>query len=153
MNMKKTKVMVFISNDPFQKFVFKGDIIMHLQTFKYQGILLETTLKLDSVVKHLVAANRCSLFTLNQCYVELHIMDIKLHCDLFNTLLHSIANYAYEIWVDSKKIEAIEIVYRRFFKSDALLGPGVNPLEGSPNVKLRKLGPKGTLPASNSRKG
>jgi hypothetical protein len=37
--------------------------------------------------------------------------------------------------------------------SDALLGPGVNPLEGSPNVKLRKLGPKGTLPASNSRKG
>ncbi len=36
---------------------------------------------------------------------------------------------------------------------DALLGPGVNPLEGSPNVKLRKLGPKGTLPTSNSRKG
>jgi hypothetical protein len=36
---------------------------------------------------------------------------------------------------------------------DALLGPGVNPLEGSPNVKLRKLGPKGTLPASNSKKG
>jgi hypothetical protein len=36
---------------------------------------------------------------------------------------------------------------------DALLGPGVNPLEGSPNVKLRKLGPNGTLPASNSRKG
>ncbi len=38
-------------------------------------------------------------------------------------------------------------------KIDALLGLGVNPLEGSPNVKLRKLGPKGTLPASNSRKG
>jgi hypothetical protein len=37
--------------------------------------------------------------------------------------------------------------------SDALLGPGVNPLEGSPNVKLRKLGPKGTLPASNSKRG
>ncbi len=35
---------------------------------------------------------------------------------------------------------------------DALLGPGVYPLEGSPNVKLRKLRPKGTLPASNSRK-
>jgi hypothetical protein len=37
--------------------------------------------------------------------------------------------------------------------NDALLSPGVNPLEGSPNVKLRKLGPKGTFPASNSRKG
>jgi hypothetical protein len=37
--------------------------------------------------------------------------------------------------------------------NDALLGPRVNPLEGSPNVKLRKVGTKGTLPASNSRKG
>jgi hypothetical protein len=36
---------------------------------------------------------------------------------------------------------------------DALLGLGVNPLEGSPNVKLRKVGTEGTLPASNSRKG
>jgi hypothetical protein len=36
---------------------------------------------------------------------------------------------------------------------DALLGPGVNPLEGSPNVKLRKVGTEGTLPVSNSRKG
>jgi hypothetical protein len=37
--------------------------------------------------------------------------------------------------------------------SNTLLGPRVNPLEGSPNVKLRKVGTKGTLPASNSRKG
>jgi hypothetical protein len=29
---------------------------------------------------------------------------------------------------------------------DALLGPGVNPLEGSPNVKLRKLGTEGHAP-------
>jgi hypothetical protein len=47
-------------------------------------------------------------------------MDIKLCCDLFNTLVHSIASYACEVWVDSNKIEAIEIVYRRFLKS--LLG-------------------------------
>jgi hypothetical protein len=43
-------------------------------------------------------------------------MDVKLHCDLFNTLVHSTASYACEIWVDSKKIEAIEVVYRRFLK-------------------------------------
>jgi hypothetical protein len=35
-------------------------------------------------------------------------------------LVRSTSSYAYEVWVDSKKIEAIEIVYRRFFKS--LLG-------------------------------
>ncbi len=29
---------------------------------------------------------------------------------------------------------------------DALLGPGVNPLEGSPNVKLRKLRTEGHAP-------
>ncbi len=39
------------------------------------------------------------------------------------------------------------------FLNDTLLGPEVNPLEGSPNVKLRKLGPKGMLPTSNFRKG
>ncbi len=34
--------------------------------------------------------------------------------------MRSIASYAYEVWVDSKKIEAIEVVYQGFFKS--LLG-------------------------------
>ncbi len=28
--------------DPCQEFVFKGDVIEHVQTFKYLGILLET---------------------------------------------------------------------------------------------------------------
>jgi hypothetical protein len=44
-------------------------------------------------------------------------MDVKLHCDLFNTLVRSIASYACEVWVDSKKIKAIEVVYQGFFKS------------------------------------
>jgi hypothetical protein len=80
------------------------------------GILLKTTLNLDNVMEHLATASRHSLFALNRCCAELHIMDIKLRCDLFNTLVHSIASYAYEVWVDSKKIKAIEIVYRGFFK-------------------------------------
>jgi hypothetical protein len=118
--MKKTKVMVFNFVDPCQKFVFEGDIIEHVQTFNYLGILLETTLNLDSAVEHLAVASSRLLFALNHRCAELCIMDVKLHCDFFNTLVHSTANYAYEIWVDSKKIEAIEVVYQRFFKS--LLG-------------------------------
>jgi hypothetical protein len=47
-------------------------------------------------------------------------MDVKLRCDLFNTLVHSTVSYACEVWVDSKKIEAIKVVYRGFLKS--LLG-------------------------------
>jgi hypothetical protein len=39
----KKKVMVFNSIDPCQEFVFKGDVIERVQTFKYMGILLETT--------------------------------------------------------------------------------------------------------------
>jgi hypothetical protein len=92
-------------------FVFEGDVIERVRTFKYLKILLKTTLNLDSAVEHLAATSRRSLFTLNRCNVELHIMDIKLCCDLFNMFMRSIANYAYEVWVDSKKIEAIEIVY------------------------------------------
>jgi hypothetical protein len=97
--------------------VFEGDAIKCVHTFKYLGILLKTTSNLDNVVEHLATANRRSLFVLNRHCVELRIMDVKLRCDLFNTLVCSIASYACEVWVDSKKIEAIEVVYRGFFKS------------------------------------
>jgi len=45
---------------------------------------------------------------LNCHCVDLRIMDIKLHYDLFNMLVCSTIGYACEVWVDSKKIEAIE---------------------------------------------
>jgi hypothetical protein len=44
-------------------------------------------------------------------------MDVNLCYDLFNTLVHSMTSYACEVWVDYKKIEAIEIMYRKFLKS------------------------------------
>jgi hypothetical protein len=110
-NVKKTKVMVFNSVDPYQEFVFEGDVIECVKTFKYLGILLKTTPNLDSAMEHLVTVSRCSLFTLNRCCAELHIMDIKLHSDLFNTLVCSTTSYACEVWVDSKKIKVIEVVY------------------------------------------
>jgi len=96
-NVKKTKVVVFNSIDPCQEFVFEGDIIERVQTFKYLGILLKNTLNLDSAVEHLAAANRCSLFALNCQCAELRIMDVKLCCDLFNTLVRSIASYTCEV--------------------------------------------------------
>jgi hypothetical protein len=111
MNVKKTKVMVFNYVDPCQKFVFEGDINERVHTFKYLEILLKTTLNLDSVVKHLIATSRCSLFALNCHCAKLCIMDVKLRCDLFNMLVCSTASYAYEVWVDSKKIKVIEVVY------------------------------------------
>jgi hypothetical protein len=83
--------------------LFEGDIIERVQTFKYLGILLKTTSNLDNAVEHLVAASRRSLFALNCHCAELRIMDVKLHCDFFNTLVHSTTNYACEVWVDSKK--------------------------------------------------
>ncbi len=109
--------MVFNFADPCQEFVFKGDVIERVQTFKYLGILLKTTPNLDSALEHLVVASRRSLFALNHRYAELRIMDVKLCCDLFNTLVRSTTIYACEVWVDSKKIEAIEVMYRRFLKA------------------------------------
>jgi hypothetical protein len=109
--------MVFNSIDPCEEFVFKGDIIESVHTFKYLGVLLKTTPNLDSVVEHLVAASRCSLFTLNRHCAELCIMDVKLCYGLFNKLVRSTTNHVCEVWVESKKIEAIEVVYRGFFKS------------------------------------
>jgi len=119
-NVKKTKVVVFNLVNPCLEFMFDGDVIGRVQTFKYLGILLKTTLNLDSAVEHLVVANKHSLFALDYRCAELCIMDVKLHFDLLNMLVRSITSYAYDVWVDSKKIKAIEVVYLRFFKS--LLG-------------------------------
>jgi len=44
-------------------------------------------------------------------------MDVKLRCDLLNTLVRSTASYACEVWVDSRKIKAIKVVYWGFLKS------------------------------------
>ncbi len=120
MKVKKTKVMVFNSVHPCQNFVFEDDSIERVQTFKYPGILLETTSKLDSAVERLATTSMHLLFALNRQCVELRIMDVKLHYDLFNMLVRSITSYVCEVWVDSKKIKAIEIEYQRFLKS--LLG-------------------------------
>jgi hypothetical protein len=106
---EKTKVMVFNFVDPCQEFVFEGDIIVCVQTFKYLGILLKTTPNLNRGVEYLPAASRHSLFVLNRRCVKLSIMDIKLRGDLFNTLVRSTTSYACEVWVDSKKMKAIEI--------------------------------------------
>ncbi len=127
--------MVFNSINPCQKFVFKGDVIERVQTFKYLGILLETTPNFDSAVEHLAVASRRSLFALNCRCVELHITDIKLRYDLFNTSMHFTASYACEVWVDSKKIEAIKVVYRWFLKSL----PGVRKTT-STSIVLAKFG-------------
>ncbi len=104
MNVEKTKAMVFNFVDPCQEFMFKGDVIESVQTFKYLGILFETTPNLDNVMEHLTAASRHSLFTLNCPCAKLRIMDVKLRCDFFNKLVCSTASYACEVWVDSKKI-------------------------------------------------
>ncbi len=71
-------------------------------------------------MEHLVATSRHLPFALNHRCVKLRITDVKLHYDLFNMLVCSTTSYACEVWVDSKKIEAIEVVYRGFLKS--LLG-------------------------------
>ncbi len=91
--------------------MFEGDVIERVKTFKYLGMLLETTPNLNKVVEHLATTSRRSLFTLNYRCVKLRIMDVKLRCDLFNMLVRSTSSYACEVWVDSKKIEVIEVMY------------------------------------------
>jgi hypothetical protein len=110
-NMKKIIIMVFNSVDRCSEFVFEGDVIERVQTFKYLRILLEATSNLDSVMEHVVTTNKRLLFALNCCCAKLCIMDVKLQCDLFNTLVRSTASYACEVWMDSKKLKVIEIVY------------------------------------------
>jgi hypothetical protein len=81
-NVKKTKIMVFNSTHPCQEFMFEGDIIERVQTFKYLGILFKTTSNLDSAMEHLTATSRRSLFALNRHCARLHIIDDALPTSL-----------------------------------------------------------------------
>ncbi len=56
--------MVFNSTNPCQEFIFKGDIIECVQTFKYLRILFETNPNLDSAMEHLATVRWHSLFAL-----------------------------------------------------------------------------------------
>jgi hypothetical protein len=60
--MKKIKIMVFNYVDQCQEFVFEGDVIERVQTFKYIGILLKTTSNMDNAMEHLTVASMYSLF-------------------------------------------------------------------------------------------
>jgi len=111
--------MVFNFVDLCQKFVFEGDAIESVQTFKYLGMLFETTSNLDRVVEHLTITSMRLLFALNCCCAKLRIMDVKLRGDLFNTLVRSTTRYACEVWVDSKKIDAIEVMYQKVLQVPA----------------------------------
>jgi hypothetical protein len=106
-NLKK-KIMLFNYVDPCQKNLFEGDIIECVQPFKYLGIMFETTQNLDSALEHLATGNKRSLFALNRQCAKLCIMDVKLHCDLFNTLVCSTTSYACEVWMDSKEIKLLK---------------------------------------------
>jgi hypothetical protein len=68
--------MVFNSIDPCQEFMFEGDAIERVQTFKYLGILFKTTPNLDNAMEHLAAASRHSLFALNRHCAKLRLMDV-----------------------------------------------------------------------------
>jgi hypothetical protein len=73
-----------------------------------------------------------------------YISTCKL-CDLVNATNENLRQYVrayFELMLEV-----------RHMHDDALLGPGVNPLEGSPMSSCGELGSKGTLPTSNSRKG
>jgi hypothetical protein len=56
---------MFNFTDPCQEFMFEGDTNERVQTFKYLGILLETTSNLDMVMEHLTIVSKRSMFALN----------------------------------------------------------------------------------------
>jgi hypothetical protein len=119
-NVSKTKVLVFNTQAPCREFLFQDSAIERVQCFKYLGILFQATKNFDSAVERLAAASRRALFALNRSCAEMRITDVNLRCTLFDTLVRSVASYACEVWVDSKAVESVEVVYRGFLKS--LLG-------------------------------
>jgi hypothetical protein len=140
-NSDKTKILVFEKRKSnCRDFWYDGKIIGRVDSFKYLGIEFHSTKGFLPATEQLHAAARKSLFALYRRCGELHISDPKTKCDLFDSLVAPILQYACEVWaVDHKHGNCkLELIHRDFLRK--LLG--VN--DTTPNVAV--LGEFGRLP-------
>jgi len=98
-NVSKTKVVVFkkcCSAAP--KFTYRGTTIERVQSFKYLGLELHSTRSMAIAIDKLTAARKKALFALRRKCNDLSITDPEVMCQLFNSLVRPVLNYACDVW-------------------------------------------------------
>ena len=116
-NLAKTKVVTFGSRAQCQAFMFNGNEVERVQSYKYLGFEFHATKSLAHGVSKLVSAANKAMHAMNRRCAFLHISDPKQRCQLFDSLVLPILSYASEVWaVDAKVGDAAEQLHRQFLK-------------------------------------
>jgi len=119
-NVNKTKVVVFekcCSAAP--EFTYRGTSIEQVQSFRYLGLELHSTRGMVITIDKLTAAGKKALFALRRRCIELSITDLKVMCQLFNSLVRPMLSYACEVWIGcigAKGLQQVEQVHRMFLR-------------------------------------
>ncbi len=126
-NVKKTKVVVFEGRaSACQPFTYGGDVVERVTSFRYLGIEFHSTRGLTFALEKILVASRKSMFALQRRCAELGITDPAVKCQLFDTLVAPVANYACEIWAGETATAKLETVHRQFLKMTAGLSSTAN---------------------------
>lgn len=103
LNIPKTKVVVFVPPRKHVKastthFVYKGEALDIVASFKYLGIELHGTQPFGSAAKRLAMSGSKALHALRRRCAELGISCPSLTIELFDSLVRPVLSYGAEVW-------------------------------------------------------
>ncbi len=119
-NVSKTKVVVFEKHrSAAPKFTYRGTTIERVQSFRYLGLELHSTRGMAVAIAKLTAARKKALFALHRRCNDLSITDLKVMCQLFDSLVCPVLSYACEVWTcctGAKGLQQTEQIHRMLLR-------------------------------------
>ncbi len=101
------------------KFTYRGTTIERVQSFRYLGLELHSTRGMAVAIDKLTIAGKKALFALRHKCNDLSIIDSKIMCQLFDSLVCPVLSYACEVWTGctgAKGLQQAEQVHRMFLR-------------------------------------
>ena len=120
-NELKTKIMIFGKPNVIPEFTFNNKILDIVQEYKYLGVVFNSvkTLKGDifkNMKTHIADKARKACFAVLKKYSSVKRLPPMSACQLFDSHVSSVLNYAADIWGHCKEIPVIESVHYKFLK-------------------------------------
>jgi hypothetical protein len=113
----KTKVVVFEKRrNAAPEFTYRRTTI---QSFRYLGLELHSTRGMAVAIDKLTTAGKKALFALCRRCNDLSIIDPEVMCQLFDSLVRPVLNYASEVWTSCtwvKGLQQAKQVHRMFMR-------------------------------------
>ena len=118
-NLPKTKIMLFNKRNCLNHFTFDGKPLEIVQSFKYLGVVLDSTKRhpLSCTPTHLAEQAKRAMFKSSQlCYSAMGKPSPAIALKMFDCQILPILEYGCEIWTCNKEFDVIEKVQLKQLK-------------------------------------